>query len=268
MGKQFRSFAFYYRRFFAEFIGHLWQSWRAEVWPAVVVAILVFILSYRHDPNAKMAFIYTGEACFVYLAAWGIYHLVRTPWKLNEHPPVFKEPGKPASSLSTDLRGDILELYFHPENDLLGLPSRTYILMKVQIVNRGIAEATITKVGLQVRVGQFESMCDLLKEVPETWQIRRRDDRYLNMAYKNTPLDKVLGSESSEEIYRPGIPRSGYIAFELYAMENIQFPNAEFTLFLEDSLGGQHRILRMPQLYIKTGEIIAVPPSAGELNQP
>lgn len=269
MGKQFNSFVFYYRCFFAEFIGHLWQSWRVEIWPAAVIAILVFILSYQHDPNARMAFTYTVEACLVYLAGWGIYHLVRTPWKLNEHPPVFKELEKSASPLPVDLRGDILELYFHAENDLLGFPSHTYILMKVQIVNRGTAEATITKVGLQIRVGQFESMCDLLKEVPETWQIRRRDDHYLNMVYKNTPLDSVLGTRPSEdEVYRPGIPRSGWIGFELYAQENIQFPNAEFTLLLEDSLGGQHRVRRMSQLYVKTGDIVVVPLSAANSTQP
>jgi hypothetical protein len=262
MGKQSSSFTFYYRCFFAEFAGNLWQSWRAEIWPAAVLAVLVFIVSYQHDPNASMAFTYTVEGCGIYLALWGVYHLIRTPWKLNEHPPVFKEPEKAASPLPVNLRGEILELFLHAENDLLGLPSRTYILMKVQIVNRGVAEATITRIGLRVRVGQFESMCDLLKEIPEAWQIRKRDDRYLNMVYKNTPLDSILGAQPSEEIYRPGIPRSGWIAFELYAQENIQFPNAEFTLFLEDSLGGQHLIRRMPQLYVKRGDIVAVPPAA------
>ena len=258
MGKQFRSFCFYYKCFFAEFFSQLWQSWHVEIWPAAVVAVLVFFLSYRRDPNATMAFAYTAGACLLYLVGWAIYHWIRTPWKLNQHPPVFRETVK--SVHPVNLQGEILELYFHNENDLLGLPSHTYILMKVQIVNRGATEATITKVGLQVRIGNYVSMCDLVKQLPESWQIRHRDERYLNMVYINTPLDgERLGVNSSEEIYRPAIPRSGWIAFELYAQANIQFPNAEFTLYLVDSLEGEHRIQRKPQLYIKSGDIVSVP---------
>ncbi len=257
MSKRFRNFFFYYKCFFAEFLSQLWKSWRTELLSSVVIAISVFLLSYRQDPNAAKALEYTGEACGLYLAAWALYHLIRTPWKLNQHPPIYKEKPK-AGTRSVDLQGEIQEIYFRNEDDRIGFPSRTYVLMKVQVVNRGSFEATITNVALQVRVGTFEAMCDLLKQIPDSWQVRHRDERYLNMVYLHTPVDTCLGQNPPAEIYRPAIPRSGWIAFELYALQNIQFPNAEFNLFLKDSLGEQHRVQRASQLYIKSGEIISV----------
>ncbi|MEO7029976.1 MAG: hypothetical protein ABI147_11300 [Acidobacteriaceae bacterium] len=83
MRKDFRGFFRYYRQFGVEFLSQLWSSFRAEVWPAVVLALLVFLVSYRRDTNAKTAFLYTAEACAIYILVWAMYHLIRTPWKLS-----------------------------------------------------------------------------------------------------------------------------------------------------------------------------------------
>ena len=85
-GAGFKDFCLYYRDFGAEFLAELWGTWRNVVWPAVLIAALVFALSYRHDPNARIAFLYTFEACGTYLAGWAFYHLIRTPWKLSRKP--------------------------------------------------------------------------------------------------------------------------------------------------------------------------------------
>ena len=111
----------------------------------------------------------------------------------------------------------------------------------------------------QASIGEVCQTCDLVNHIPDSWQIKRRDDRYLNMAYIYTPIDTCLGAKSSGETYRTAIPRTGWLAFELYSKEDIEFPNAEFSLILIDSLGGEHRIRRKPQLYVKKGEIVSIP---------
>jgi hypothetical protein len=165
----------------------------------------------------------------------------------------------PASPKPVDLRGEISELFFYKENNVMGLPSHTYILMKVQVVNHGPVEATISRTGLQVSIGELCLTCDLVNPIPDLWQIKRRDDRYVNIVDIYTLIDPCLGAKSSDETYPTAIPRTGWLAFKFHSQENIEFPNAEFSLILIDSLGGEHRIRREPQLYVKKGDIVAIP---------
>ena len=89
-----------------------------------------------------------------------------------------------------DLQGQILELYFHKWGDVVSFPTRTTILLKVRVVNRGTVEATITGCGgLDVRVGKDSFHCDLVPSVPESWRIRKRNERALNIAY----IEEAIG---------------------------------------------------------------------------
>jgi hypothetical protein len=162
----------------------------------------------------------------------------------------------PALPLPVDLRGDLSELYFRKDNDLLGMPSRTTVVMKVQIVNHGPTEATITHCGLQIRIGEDQFSGDLVKHIPDSWRIKKRKDGLLNIAYEESPFDVSLGVVPHKEVYRRGIPLAGWLAFEFYFLENVEFPNAQFILILKDSLGGEHRVQKDAALYIKTGEIV------------
>jgi hypothetical protein len=169
------------------------------------------------------------------------------------------KPSTPTLPSPVDLRGDILELYFRKVNDMLGLPDKTFILLKVKIVNHGPVEATISKVALTVSLGAFKQTCDLVKSVPDAWQIRKRDEQFLNMVYIDTPVGPCLGENADEETYPTGIPRTGWLAFELCSLENIEFPNAEINLHLVDSLGAVHLIHRSSQIYVKNGEVLFIP---------
>ncbi len=85
--EQLKSFLSYYRRFGTEFVAQIWQVWRREVASTLVIALIIFLLSY-YDSNAKTALQATAEACGIYLFVWAAYHLVRTPWKLSLAPAV------------------------------------------------------------------------------------------------------------------------------------------------------------------------------------
>jgi len=167
-------------------------------------------------------------------------------------PAPFTLPPAPA----VDLRGEILELYFHREE--IPITSTVTVVMKVQIVNHGPVDATITAVRLQIRVGTDNLHADLPKVIPDSWRFRRRKNELFNFAYEDIPFDVRLGVVPHDEIYRKGVPRVGWLAFEFISMEHFEFPNAEFTLLLRDSLGGEHRIQRKPAFYKKTGEIIVL----------
>jgi hypothetical protein len=73
-------------------------------------------------------------------------------------------------------------------------------------------------------------------------------------------IEARLGVNANKEIYRKCTPLAGWIAFEFTQLEIIEFPNAEFTVLLKDSLRGEHRIQRKPMLYKKTGEIVTTTP--------
>jgi hypothetical protein len=152
-----------------------------------------------------------------------------------------------------DLRGEILELYFHEQNSILGVSECVTVIMRMRIVNHGPTEATITHCDLQVCLGQERLSGSLLNRRPDSWAIRRRDDKILSVAYVETAIAPLLGAD---DIYPKGIPRSGFMLFEVYSLQNIEFPNAHFVLSLKDSLGGVHCIERKPMFYRKTGELV------------
>lgn len=77
------SFADYYRRFFRVLGRELWTTWRTEAWPSVLLALATYFLTRGDDHNAWHTFVYAGVAAGLYWVAWGIYHLIRTPWKLS-----------------------------------------------------------------------------------------------------------------------------------------------------------------------------------------
>jgi len=51
-----------------------------------------------------------------------------------------------------------------------------------------------------------------------------------------------LGSLTKSGNLQERNPHEGWLAFEVYAHGSEEFPNAQFDLLLEDSLGGSHRI--------------------------
>jgi hypothetical protein len=127
--------------------------------------------------------------------------------------------------------------------------------MKVHIVNHGSDEATITHCGLQVSLGAFH-VDGKVVEIPSLWRIKRkRDGALLGVFYDETPINPCLGTQP-DEIYKKGHPRDGWLNFEYYAHEDIEFPNAEFKVLLKDSLGGEHCIRRESCVYKKTGELV------------
>jgi hypothetical protein len=89
--------------------------------------------------------------------------------------------------------------------------------------------------------------------IPDIWRIKRREETFVPR-YVDASILPILGA-SSEETYQLGLPRTGWIAFELYS-GNVEFPNAFFTPLVRDSPGGGHRIERQPMAYVKTGEIV------------
>jgi hypothetical protein len=167
---------------------------------------------------------------------------------------------KSPSPLPVDLHGEVLELYFHKDNDILGFPEHTTVVMKVQLTNHGQDQATITQCGLTVMLGDFRVEGALLQTLPDSWRIqKRKESSALNLEYIDMPIGPCLGETPEKEVYRKGVPRVGWLAFDFYFQENVEFPNAQFTLLLKDSLGGTHRIYREPMVYRKTGEIVVRP---------
>jgi len=161
------------------------------------------------------------------------------------------------SPLSVDLRGEILELYFHKDNDIPSFQEHITVVMKVQLVNHGTAEATVTRCGLHVCIGQERLAGSLVNHVPDSWRIKKRKAAgVLNLDYVETQIEPCLGEAPEHEIYRKGVPRVGWLAFEFHVLENIEFPNAKFTLSFRDSLGGDHCVERPPMLYRKVGTLL------------
>ena len=78
-----KSFSAYYGLLFREFGRELWGTWRTEAWPSVLIAAAIYAITRHEDLNAWKTFLFTAEAACLYLGGWGIYHLVRAPWKLS-----------------------------------------------------------------------------------------------------------------------------------------------------------------------------------------
>jgi hypothetical protein len=123
-------------------------------------------------------------------------------------------------------------------------------------VNRGLSEATITAFGLLIELGEYRKGGDPI-QIPPTMRIRReREGTFIGTALDEFPLEPALGVSPNPEIYKRGIPHEGWLAFEVYAHGSEEFPNAQFDLLLEDSLGGSHRIRRKAGVYRATGQLV------------
>lgn len=172
---------------------------------------------------------------------------------------VAKPPVTAPSSLSppprpVDLQGEILELYFFNPPEHLPI-SRIFVLIKIQIVNRGPDEATITHCGLKISLPDCQ-MNGEISDIPEVWRLKKRRPAIIGVAYDEVVIGPRIGAQPHNEVYRKGHPREGWLSFEVYAQGDAEFPNAEFTVHLKDSLGGEHRVRRNSGIYIRTGEIV------------
>jgi hypothetical protein len=163
-------------------------------------------------------------------------------------------PTPPAQPKPVDLRGEILELYFYTD----GIPtvnSQVYILMKMRTVNHGQDEASVTRWGLLIQVGQESPLSAAAMVIPNSWWIRRNAGGLL-VRYVKESIDVRLIEVNSTNTYRKGIAREGWVAFEIYNLAYLEFPNAKFTVILVDSFGQRHDIERRPQTYNRLAELM------------
>jgi hypothetical protein len=254
MVKRFEAFCFYYRTFFEELASQVGKSWRAEVRSAVGIAILVLLLSYRQDPNAKTAFVYTGEACLIYVFGWALYHLVRTPWQLSLRPP--RPFPRSRVKRPIDLQGSILEVYTrHPDEFYLPI-TRAFVYINVRIENLGTDETTVAAFGLQIELGSYRKAAELI-EIPDDLRIKRpREGVFTGTAFDELPLAPSLSALHNDLIYAKARPHEGWLAFEVYMHGTEEISNVKFDVLLKDSLGDVHCISRNPGVYRKTGQLV------------
>jgi hypothetical protein len=134
--------------------------------------------------------------------------------------------------------------------------SKTYVVMKVQVVNHGNDEAAAVKCALGMALGTWQSSGTVMNIVPSAWRIRKkRDGSFLGNVYDDHPLEPLL---RASQVYKKGHPCTGWLAFETYAYGDVEFPNVEFDIILTDSLGGIHHIKRQPGVYPRTGELVRI----------
>jgi len=192
----------------------------------------------------------------------GLLHLkaARIGVDASHDPPKTSSNRPLHSGHTTDLRGELLELYFHKDNDMVSFNERICVLMKVRITNHGTDEVAITRCGLAVLIGNFQVEGELRKNIPDSWRIKRKkESAALSPEYIETEIGPFLGESAEAEVYRKGVPRVGWLPFDIYLQENVDFPNAHFVLRLKDSLGGEHRIERLPSVYRIVGKLVTVP---------
>jgi hypothetical protein len=152
-----------------------------------------------------------------------------------------------------DFHGRFLEIYFSKPDPL---PITSYfVLVKLEMVNRGPDEATASFRGIVVSLPGYKRSGGV-HQFPEWWRIRRRKPDTLLPVYEELPCDPQLGLNPHEEIYRKGIPRVGWIAFEMYLPPTEEFHNAQMDIHVHDSLGGTHVIRRELGVYYVPGELL------------
>ena len=110
-------------------------------------------------------------------------------------------PDPPPPPKPVDLQGKILEMYIalFDENLLL---SKTYVAIKVQIVNHGPDEATVISCGLQISLGTWRAVGEIMNKIPDDWRIKKkRENNFLVSAYDEVPLKPLL---RPSEVYKRG----------------------------------------------------------------
>jgi hypothetical protein len=161
-------------------------------------------------------------------------------------------PAPPALQKGVDLQGEIRELYIQSFEDMLHF-SKTYVVMKVRITNHGPDEATVTGCGIRISLGDYQINGDVKNDIPVEWRIKKKRQGILGIAYDETPIEELL---SDKCVYKKGHPNGGWLAFEVVSSGDIEFPNAQVELLLQDSLGGRHYITREAGVYPRTGELV------------
>ena len=254
MVRRFEAFCFYYGMFFEEFASQVGKSWRAEVRSAVGIAILVFLLSYGHDPNAKAAFVYTGEACLIYACGLALYHLIRTPWQLSLRPP--RPAPRSRVKRPIDLQGAILEIYTRYPDEFYFPVTRAFVYINARIENLGTDETAIAAFGLQIELGSYCKAADLIT-IPDDLRIKRpKEGVFTGTAFDEFRLAPSLSALHNDLIYAKAKPHEGWLAFEVYMHGSEEISNVRFDLLLKDSLGDVHCISRDPGVYRKTGQLV------------
>ena len=144
-----------------------------------------------------------------------------------------------------DLRGQILEFLLASEDDWV-MPRRFYVAIRVQIVNHGEDEATITSYRLHVSLGSFEDDGAVIANLPAAWCVRRRKQNSFAPAYEDMRPEPRLNATN---IYKKGIPVEGWLFFELYEYGDVELPNVQVDLLVKDSFAGEHVITREAGVY-------------------
>jgi hypothetical protein len=156
-----------------------------------------------------------------------------------------------------DLQGRFLELYIQSFEDMLHI-SKTYVAMKIQIVNHGPDETTIVSCGLHISLGPWKIDGQIMTAIPDTWRVKKqRENSFLVPTYDEVSLEPLL---RASEVYRKGHPVQGWLAFELFVFGDVEFPNAQFDLNVTDSFDVTHTITRKAGVYPRAGELIWVDP--------
>lgn len=159
------------------------------------------------------------------------------------------------SPRSVDLQGEFLEVFIQTFDEIA--VTRTYVLIKVRIVNAGKDEVTIVEKKLDISLPNWRAVATSV-DIPDHWRLKKPNPRVLlAISYVETEITPKLGANPLDEVYKKGLPKEGWLAFELYISRGeTAFPNAQFDLLLTDSLGNQHRIRRNMGLYPTLGELI------------
>jgi len=215
-----------------------WLALAAPIFSILAVLYLVWIVSSRIPPLKTQSI---------------ADKLALIPVPAPEPKPPANPPQLPRQ-LPVDLRGEIEEIYFQKQGfGAFIFAMKIFILMKVRIVNHGPDDATITHIGLSATVGRRSLECTVMDAVPSAWRIKRlKAGSFFGETVETTIAPDLL----PDEIYKKGIPHSGWLAFEYTPLKDCEFPNAEFVMHLKDSLGGIHTIRHEATIYYREGEIV------------
>jgi len=173
----------------------------------------------------------------------------QAPQSLSPPPPVPNEP-KPV-----DLHGDILELYFDRQS-VPGISLQVSILMKIRITNHGPDQTVITNWKLLIQLGEETPRVAEVISIPPVWWVKKwRSDLFNREPIKET-IEVRLNELPPTNTYQKGVSQTGWIAFEYFTGEDIEFPNARFTVHVRDSFGKGHTFQRAAGIYKRPGQLM------------
>jgi hypothetical protein len=77
------DFLRYYGHLAARFFCEWYRARRYEVFSTLGIAVITFAITYQHDISARETLWVTVKACGIWLILFGLFHLIRTPWKVD-----------------------------------------------------------------------------------------------------------------------------------------------------------------------------------------